>query len=228
MATAEILSLISTICFIISGVCAAIAVIFWIVFKIPTVIGDLSGRTARKSIAKMRSINEKSGGRGYRPSTTNARRGKLTDTMSPGTSEGARKSVPAQAVQPVKQQVTTEETALLEENASEQMPETGLLADNLARTEFAPQTELLAESDSTELLADANATELLEDPNATELLEDPNATELLEDPDATDLLNGAAVTESLADSVQPTIRRPGWVEMTLLDEVMLIHTDEVL
>ena len=81
MSTAEILSLVSLISYIIAGISLVLAVFFWFAFKIPSVIGDLSGRTARKSIARMRASNEKAGGQGYKPSATNANRGKLTDTM---------------------------------------------------------------------------------------------------------------------------------------------------
>ena len=81
MNTAEILSLVSLICFILAGICLALALLFWFLFKIPTVIGDLSGRTARKSIAQRRQANERSGNKSYRPSATNAARGKLTETM---------------------------------------------------------------------------------------------------------------------------------------------------
>jgi len=37
-----------------AGVFAALAVILWFVFRIPTVAGDLSGRNARKSVEQMR------------------------------------------------------------------------------------------------------------------------------------------------------------------------------
>lgn len=68
MSTAEILSLISTISFVIAAISFALAVFFWFSFKIPSVIGDLSGRTAKKSIARMRASNERAGGQGYKPS----------------------------------------------------------------------------------------------------------------------------------------------------------------
>ena len=81
MSTVEILSLVSLISYIVAGICLVVTIFLWIIFKIPSVIGDLSGRTARKSIARMRANNEKAGGQGYKPSAENAGRGKLTDTM---------------------------------------------------------------------------------------------------------------------------------------------------
>ncbi len=63
---ADTLSLISLISFIVAGACLALAVIFWFAFRIPKVIGDLSGRTARKSIARMRTKNESTGSKVFR------------------------------------------------------------------------------------------------------------------------------------------------------------------
>lgn len=41
---AETLSMLSIISFIVAGVALAVAIFLWIFFKIPRVIGDLSGR----------------------------------------------------------------------------------------------------------------------------------------------------------------------------------------
>lgn len=55
---AETLNNLSVVMWIAAGICLAIAVFFWFFFQIPAVAGDLSGRTARKSIEKMRTANE--------------------------------------------------------------------------------------------------------------------------------------------------------------------------
>ena len=78
---AEVLSIISLVSFIIAGISFVLAVTIFFVFKIPNVIGDLSGRNAQRSIAQLRAINEKSGSKSYKTSETNAKRGKLTGTM---------------------------------------------------------------------------------------------------------------------------------------------------
>ena len=44
---AQTLQTLSVISFVIAGACLVLAVFFWLFFKIPTVIGDLSGRTAK-------------------------------------------------------------------------------------------------------------------------------------------------------------------------------------
>jgi Sec-independent protein translocase protein TatA len=78
---ADTLSFISVISFVAATIFLIVAVIFWFVFKIPTVIGDLSGRNARKSIEQMRRSNEQSGAKSYKTGKKNEGRGKLTSTM---------------------------------------------------------------------------------------------------------------------------------------------------
>lgn len=51
--TAESFSLLSWIFFGLSGACLITGIVLFVVFKIPSVIGDLSGHTAKKSIDKM-------------------------------------------------------------------------------------------------------------------------------------------------------------------------------
>lgn len=60
-----------------------VSVLIFIVFRIPSVINDLTGRTARKAIEDIRSQNEQSGNKIYKTSHVNRERGKLTDKISP-------------------------------------------------------------------------------------------------------------------------------------------------
>ena len=55
MRMADTLSLLSVIAFVIAGISLAVAIFLWFLFHISSVIGDLSGRTARKSIEKGKS-----------------------------------------------------------------------------------------------------------------------------------------------------------------------------
>lgn len=126
---AETLSTLSIISFVIAGVSLAIAIFLWIYFRIPTVIGDLSGRNAKKSIARMRASNEKSGNKSYRASETNAERGKLTGTM-PGIGEKNKEKKNSA-------------------KKDDKMPETGLLAENKAN-DIGEETDLLVEEDTNE------------------------------------------------------------------------------
>lgn len=60
----------------------ALAVVLFFVLKIPRVIGDLTGATARKAIEDIRNQNEESGTKSYKPSAVNRERGKITEKMT--------------------------------------------------------------------------------------------------------------------------------------------------
>ena len=169
MSTAEILSLISLISYIIAGIALVLAVIFWFLFKIPAVIGDLSGRTAKKTIARKRASNEHAAGKGYQPSATNVDRGKLTDTMQ----HSQKLKVEVKKVQPAK---------------VNQMPETGVLESNKVKTYEAQQTELLS----------------------------------------SDTVTLSEETAPLQNPATMVATKPAGKALTMLDDVMLIHTDEVI
>lgn len=167
---AQTLSTLSIISFAVAGVSLVLSLFFWFFFKIPTVIGDLSGRTARKSIARMRAANEKTGNKSYKESKTNVARGKLTDTIK--------------------------NSGKLKKNATkdDDRPETGLLTGNKASK------------------VGSEATGLLND-------EEDETTGLLVDEEATAPLNS---------SIQKTEKRKGCKKLKMLDEVIIIHTDEVI
>lgn len=190
MKTAEILSLISTISYVISAISLGLAVFFWFFFKIPSVISDLSGRTARKSIARRRASNERAGGKGYQPSVTNVNRGRLTDTMQHSrklAGETEKISAPASAKKGAGKKSIGKKAA-----AGNGMPETGVLADNRAEVYDDQQTAMLGGSDTTGLLIDENA------------------------------------TAPLRAEHKAAPKRVGGMKMKMLDEVMLIHTAEVI
>lgn len=165
---ADTLSTLSVISFAVAAVCLVLAVFLGVFFKIPTVISDLSGRTARKSIAKMRTANEKTGVKTYQASKTNADRGKLTGNIPDSADLNKMGSV---------------------KNAGN--PETGLLAANKAYSVDAEKTEMLG-SETTGLLIDEEA------------------------------------TATLAPTAAPTAKRSGGKALKLLEEVVLVHTDEVI
>ena len=163
---AEILSTISTVSFVISAIAFALAVFLWFKFKIPMVYGDLSGRNARRSIEQMREHNARSGGKVYRPSTENIARGKLTSTMDIGSAAGQKKKTEK------KSERKTE---------SDNVVETGILAENRSDFEEAEDTSILIENENETMLLPENA-----------------------------------------------VRRVGGKKLVMLDEVMLIHTEEVI
>lgn len=172
---ADILSIVSLVSFILSGVAFVLAILFFILFRIPSVIGDLSGRTARKSIAKMRLANEKTGVKSYKESKTNVERGKLTGTMPDSGKLNKKNSAPANG-----------------------QPETGLLADNKAEGLESEATGVLDEETG---MLESETTGLLVDENATAPLDTP---------------------------VQKPVVRSGGKKIVMLEEVMFIHTEEVI
>lgn len=169
---ANILSIISIISFVLAGIFLVLAVFFWFWFNIPSVVGDLSGRTARKSIAKIREGNAKSGAKAFRPSAINEDRGKLTSTM-PQTGE--------------KKSGSLQETQISKADPSV----TQVLVENQAESIESADTALLREEEAA----------------TTALLVDDSGDE-------------AQVTSS-------PVQRKG-KQLVILDDVVLIHTDEVL
>lgn len=143
---AETLSLIATAALIAAAVCLVVTVVIFIRFGIPSVIGDLSGRTARKSIAQTRKNNEKS-----------------------GRSDAQRKN-PAKAVRQ-------------------------------SRKESDPKTELLRENEITMPPDDEDG-----------------GTEFLD----------VYETSPLGGDRQSAGRQAGGIAIEILEEVMLVHSDEAL
>lgn len=68
---ADILIIISNITYVLAGIFFITAVILFIRFRIPAIIGDLTGHTAKRSIAKMRINNEKAGAQIYKKDIEN-------------------------------------------------------------------------------------------------------------------------------------------------------------
>lgn len=68
---------------ILCGIMFVVSILLFVLMRIPKVISDLSGATARKAIKAIREQNEASGDKGYKVSAFNEARGKLTDKISP-------------------------------------------------------------------------------------------------------------------------------------------------
>lgn len=74
------------ICYICAALCGLmllISVLLFFLLRIPKVIGDLTGSTARKAIKDIREQNVSTGNKVYKTSAVNRERGKLTDKISP-------------------------------------------------------------------------------------------------------------------------------------------------
>lgn len=64
------------------GVLLVISAALFIALRIPKVISDLTGRSAKKAIKNIRMQNEQSGDKTYQSSAVNLRRGKITDKIT--------------------------------------------------------------------------------------------------------------------------------------------------
>lgn len=121
---ANTLATLSLVLYGLAVVFLIMAVIFFIKFHIPAIIGDLSGRTAKKSIERIRSENEKTGKKTYMPSPVNLKRGKITEGIESVGSSGTLK---------LKTNSDSPETVVLAENKadaySRMSAETSVLED---------------------------------------------------------------------------------------------------
>lgn len=68
---------------ILAGIMFVVTVILFFSLNIPHVLGDLTGRNAKKAIENIRNQNENTGNKTYRSSHVNRERGKITDKISP-------------------------------------------------------------------------------------------------------------------------------------------------
>lgn len=107
----EIIEKLSLIAFIAAGVCALLAIFLWFHFRILSVVNDLSGKTAKKAIAKIRKKNTKTGDKSYRSSIVNIKRGPLTNAIEQGKNGKTEKLYAGQA------EAKLSETTLLQDAA---------------------------------------------------------------------------------------------------------------
>ena len=66
----------------LAGIMLLLSIFLFIKFKIPKVLGDVTGSTAKKAIKNIREGNIQSGDKAYKSSVVNMERGKLTDKIS--------------------------------------------------------------------------------------------------------------------------------------------------
>lgn len=198
---ADTLSLISTISFAASVFFLIAGVFFFFFFNIPSVYGDLSGLSAKRALAKRRAENEKSGvAHIYEPAKRNKARGKTTDSIT------AKDEHSLKQKKKTKRGATEDEKKGLQFVSPDDRPETGLLNLDDPRGKVPGKTPGKAASA-------------------------PNATEpLTPDTDVLDPGDGSATTELLSNSPPPVsaTRRASAMKLTLLDSVVLVHTDEVI
>ena len=250
--TAGTFTLLSYIAYGAAGLMVALAVLFFFLFKIPEVIGDLSGRTARKNIAKIRSANERSGDKSFTPGRVNEDRVKLTKSMRLDET-GAKGTVDLKSSQNTTRlagegAATTdllndqggfirEETDVLP-GTDETTPLTNADAEETTPLREAEDTAPLRETEETAPLREAEETAPLAGPAQAAPIPAETAplaaaaaeeTTRLNEPAAeeTTRLNEPAPgeTELLSGPGKTPLQEKGWV---LLESVVLIHTEEVI
>lgn len=119
------------------GVMLAVSVLLFFLLKVPHLIGDLSGSTARKAIRGIREKNASTGDKVFRSSPVNAARGRLTDRMTPSgriiqrspTPYGPGAITSKISTQELLQEQAADATTLLAENQMPQEGETTLLSE---------------------------------------------------------------------------------------------------
>lgn len=164
---AETLSTLSIVSFVAAAFFLALSIFLWFFFGIPSVVGDLNGRNARKSIARMRASNEKRSTKGNKAAGINTPHIKASAPMPASVKSGKR------------------------QEKTDDNPETGLLDENAAQN---------FRSEATGLLYD-------------------DKTQVLPDEDETIILSDASNTHP---------KRIGGKKLIMIEEVMLIHTMEVI
>lgn len=203
--------IIAIVGFSLAGIALIVAVFMFIKMNIPSVIGDLTGKTVAREIKAMREFNNSKGDRRFRPSKVNLERGTLTEKVD--TSIDDKK---ATAEAHASKRLDRTETNENKKNSKSQKSNGTI---GLNDFEMNPTDVLNEGSTPTEVLSD-NSTEVLE-PNATEVLS-KNTNEPI-DNSTTVLSDGTTVLESIE-----TLENNKSVAFKITKDHVITHTDEVI
>lgn len=219
--------IIAIVGFSLAGIALIVAVFMFIKMNIPSVIGDLTGKTVAREIKAMREFNNSKGNRRFRPSKVNLERGTLTEKVDISIDD---KKVMAEAH--ASKRLDRAETNEKKKNSKSQKSNGTI---GLNDFEMNPTDVLNEGSSTTEVLSD-NSAEVL-DPNATEVLSEnqievlntdntevlsKNTNELLDD--STTVL--AERTIVLENTEKPENNKP--VSFKIIKDNVITHTDEVI
>ena len=229
--TAGTYTLLSYIAYGAAGLMVALAVLFFFLFKIPEVIGDLSGRTARKNIAKIRSANERSGDKSFTPGRVNEDRGKLTKSMrldetgAKGTVDlkSSQNTTPLAGEGAATTDLLNDQGGFIREEtdalpgADETTPLTQADAEETAPLREAEETAPLREAEETAPLREAEETAPLREAEETAPLREAEETAPLREPEETAPLREAEETTPLREPEETTrLNEPAPGETELL------------
>lgn len=199
--SAELYQMISLVAFISGGILTLVAIILFIKFDIPSLIGELSGRTAEKKVQEIREQNRQAASMRQRGSERRRRIALYevktetpTDALPTGRKKKEVVSVPV---------VNEEATAVLEEATTVLDEATEVL--NEATEVLNEQTEVLyeAQKEVGTTLLNGGMTE-----DVTTILSEDTTEE------GTTVFGDASVS--------------GDVEFSIMDDVLEIHTEETI
>ncbi len=219
--------IIAIVGFSLAGIALIVAVFMFIKMNIPSVIGDLTGKTVAREIKAMREFNNSKGDRRFRPSKVNMERGTLTekvdtlidDDKAMAEAHASKRLDRTETNENKKNSKSQKSNGTIGLNDFEMNP-TDVLNEGSTPTEVLGDnsTEVL-ESNATEMLS-KNQTEVLNTDN-TEVLSE-NTNELLDD-STTVLSEGTIVlenTEKLENN------KP--VSFKIIKDNVITHSDEVI
>lgn len=233
---ADTLRLLATVFFLSGAALLLIAAVLWFVLKIPKVIGDLSGRTARKNIRRIREENEQAGRRYSRPVRAADRpaaggkkkTGHLTARLRQAEEEKRRASEEAKTVKPALNPSVDPGTVPLQDNdLYATMPLAGEAGFSPEAAQTVPESDRAAGLNEEDEVMTEILTCVVEPEEAVSDPQRPGEGEIL-----TEILSPQPTEdgseEETTGQLQPKVTETTQVPVRMLREVILIHTDEVI
>lgn len=220
--------IIAIIGFSLSGAALIVAAILFFKLDIPSIIGDLTGRTVAREIKTIRETNASGGDRRFRPSAVNLERGTITEKVADGAVNGMalahaskrldkasgeigsrvfrrKKTGTIELSDAVQGKSGSGPTDMLESNATEVLRTDGKESRGEKRTEVLPDNTTEVLSDIAASMRSAGPTEPLREDGAmkpgqpTDMLAE-NAAEVLRS-EPTEMLSSSK-TEALAEDTE--------------------------
>lgn len=232
---AKTLTDLSTVFFIVAAVGLVLAVFLWVFFNIPKVIGDLSGKTAKRSVAKIRAANEQSGYKSYRPSEANVLRGKLTE---PVPEEEKRKRMRSAQAKGYYSKGTGDMTEGKSTSHLSDAPNMPGVSASVKSGSVAAASAAVGETEKISTTTELPSAKINEETEALSQGEETAALDLSIDlNEETQALNRDSTEETAildrCDDPASTGRKyrvvgTGKIKLRIVEEIMLIQTDEVI
>ena len=190
------------------------SVILFVVLKIPRVIGELSGRTARKGIEELK--------------------GGTKETSAVSKKEQAKYYNQNSGKIKIREAVSTETRKKNNDDTTADLQGNKKRVENDKPTDILERINVYIVDELTDLLIVEEATDVLQDEEATDVLQDEDVTDVLQDEEATDVLRDDETTDILRDEDQTSVLVEKGVtdrltsKVKVLYNVVVVNTDEKL